>query len=291
MKKLAQYLLLSALALTFRSWAADPQTAVQLGNNLSLELVLIRHGEFEQGSPGTEPARGTDEVQRQVSLTKDFYLAKYPVTRAQFEAFTTETGFRTEAETGPSGGYGWDGAALSQAHRFSWRTPGFDQGTNHPVTLVTYDDAIAFCRWLTRKTGRLFVLPSEAQWEYACRAGTQTAWWNGDSPKAAAQIAWFKPGADNTTHPVNSRPPNPWGVCIGGNVFEWCRDWYGPYAAGPVTDPEQVDPNLSDKPRRVLRGGSWLRTADHTRSAARYRNTPGSRNADNGFRVMTFAKP
>jgi formylglycine-generating enzyme required for sulfatase activity len=201
------------------------------------------------------------------------------------------TDYRTEAESGPSGGYGWDGTALKQDRQYNWRNPGFDQQDEQPVTTVTYADAQAFCDWLSRKTKRQFSLPSESQWEYACRAGTTTAWHNGDDESRVKEIAWFKPIAENATHPVGLVHPNPWGIYIGGNVFEWCQDWYAPYPARAVTDPVQTNMNLSDKPRRVLRGGSWLQESRFTRSAARYRNDAHSRNADNGFRVMTWPEP
>ena len=268
--------------------AADPLLRVDLGQGAQMELVWVPPGRFLQGSPAGEPGRHDDEARREVTLTQGFYLGKFPVTCWQYDRFATETHFRTEAERGPSGGFGWDGQALTQGPQFNWRSPGFPQGDDSPVTVVTYADAEAFCAWLSRRSGRAFTLPTEAQWEYARRAGATNAWSNGNDPALVGAVAWCRPLAGDQTHPVDSRPPNAWGLCIGGNVFEWCRDFYGPYGPAPAIDPVRLSPppDDSDPPRRVLRGGSWNREAAFTRAAARYRNTPASRNADNGFRVL-----
>lgn len=269
-----------------------PGLVLDLGGGVTLDLVRIPAGSFTRGSPADEPGRGDDERQHGVTITEDFHIGRTAVTRAQWERFVAETGYRTEAETGTSGGWGWNGMALVQQPNFTWRTPGFAQDGTHPVCLVTAADAEAFCAWITRRSGLATSLPTEAQWEYTCRAGTTGAWHDGASTGPVATdppVAWHKQNAGAGTHPVTSTRPNAWGLHVGGNVAEWCRDWYGPYPEPDATNPVRDRAEGSDKPRRVVRGGSWNRDPKNTRSAARFRLDPRSRNADVGFRVVCSA--
>ena len=256
--------------------------SIALTNGPTIEFVRVTAGEFMMGSPTNQPGRNPDELQHRVRLTRDYFIGRKPVTRGQFEAFVRETAFRTEAERGPSGGFGWNGKELVQRKEFTWRNPGFPQTATHPVVMVTWDDARAFCSWISRKSGRVCRLPTEAEWEFACRAGATNAFHAGP----ADDIAWHLGNSGGTTHPVGGKRANGWGLHdMTGNVFEWCSDWHAPYASAAVVDPAGPAAGV-ETPRRVLRGGSWLRDAKFCRSAARYRNSPSARNADNGFRLV-----
>lgn len=263
------------------------QERIELGSGVSLPLVRVPGGTFTMGSSPGEAGRKDDETEHEVTLTQDFYIGAAPVTRGQFARFVAETGYRTEAEIGTSGGHGWDGAKLVQSPQYTWKAPGFPQTDDHPVVLVTHDDSLAFTRWLSGKSGRNVTLPTEAQWEYAARGRSSTPWFAAESSEKALELGWYRENAGDGTHEVKLRPANGFGLYdTAGNVWEWCLDWYGPYPSGAATDPMVASAPAGETPRRVLRGGSWLTGVDKARSAARYRNTPGSRNADNGFRVV-----
>ena len=232
-----------------------------------MELVEIPAGKFTMGSPEDEEYHQVDEVQVTVALTKPFGLGKYEVTQGQFKKV-----MGTEP---------WNGADFVKADK------------DFPATCVDWDDATKFCQKLTaieRNAGKLkaneeYRLPTEAEWEYACRAGTKTVFSFGNDKPKLGEYAWFYGNAfdagEKYAHKTGLKKPNPWGLHdMHGNVWEWCSDWYGGKLAGG-TDP--VGPNGGSY--RVFRGGSWRDYPDYCRSASRNNFAPSSRPHHLGFRV------
>jgi formylglycine-generating enzyme len=275
-------------------------------NSLDMKFVRIAAGEFMAGSPLTEPGRSANETQHRVTISKPFWLAATHVTVAQFTVFTKESGYRTLAEKQGWSGGSWDvaGNKWERIDGGSWRNPGFPQESNHPVVCVTWNDAIAFCEWLGKKEGLEYRLPTEAEWEFASRAGRTTAYLWGNNPgdgagwvncsdlTSAAKFTLFPAftWSDGFMHtsPVATFRPNAWGLSdMLGNTLQWCGDWFGDYPTDAVTDPK----GPPEGKERVLRGGAFIYGPRHSRCAFRGRNFPDFQNFYIGFRVLLETGP
>lgn len=258
-----------------------------LGGGVTMDFVRIRAGEFQMGSAVGRSDRIADEELHRVKISHDFFVGRDEVTLGQFGAFVKETGYRTEAES--DGGWGYNdttGKIEGRSPKYAWRFTGFPQSDNHPVVNVTWNDADAFCRWLQKKIGRPIRLPTEAEWEYAARAGSVAAYSSGDDREAIVKVgnvadATAKkrfPDWDDTvgsgdgyafSAPVGQFLANRFGLHdMHGNVWEWCQDWYGPYAALGSTDPVR-EAALPDIPGRLIRGGGWGKRTPRNPSVSR----------------------
>lgn len=248
------------------------QQGREITNAIGMKLVLIPKGKFLMGSPIEEKGRGrhNEMPQHQVTISKDYYLGAFEVTQAQYEKVMG---------TNPSG---YQGDFVKS------------DNSNHPVENVTWDDALEFCMRLSelpeeQKAGRVYRLPTEAEWEYACRANTKTAYCFGDDEAKIGDYAWFQHNTglnDIHTRPVGQKKPNAWGLYdMHGNVWEWCSDWHGDYSKEAVIDPN----GPSEGDIRVLRGGSWRTSKGDLRSANRMGRTPTHPTYDQGFRVALSA--
>jgi formylglycine-generating enzyme required for sulfatase activity/serine/threonine protein kinase len=263
----------------------------RLENSIGMKLAPIPPGKFWMGSSATESRRhkdGREEPQHEVEITRPFYLGVHEVTVGQFRAFVQATGYKTEAET--------NGGALVRDAREKkakftldpnayWENPTFEQTDNEPVVCVSWNDACAFCAWLSRKERQTYVLPTEAQWEYCCRAGSQTTFGFGDDVQQLADHAWYLRNSELKTHPVGQKAPNAWGLAdMHGNAWEWCHDWYERdyYQRSPRQDP----PGPAEGETRVMRGGAIYVTVNPCRAAFRGNFPPSQRNPDFGFRVV-----
>jgi len=237
-------------ALTVKAQEVKPGKGevVDLGKDVKLEMVLIPAGKFKMGSPESEKERSDNEKQHEVTLTKSYYMGKYEVTQEQWESVMG-------------------------------KNPSDTKGAKLPVTNVSWEDCQEFIKKLNAKTDGSYRLPTESEWEYACRAGTSTAYSYGDKlTKSDANIV----DSDARIKAVGSYKANAFGLYdLHGNVFEWCEDWYGDYPAESVTDPK--GPAMGE--RRVLRGGSFLIFEAKARSSDRNYFTPSYRISNVGFRL------
>ncbi len=271
------------------SWAGHLGVPVAWENSIGMKFRLIPPGRFLMGSPDSEPGREPHEgPQHEVLLTRPFYAGAHDVTVGQFRAFMRESGYRTEAETDGGNDRLFPDGVWRRDPQSSWQNPGFEQADDHPVVCVSWNDARAFCRWLSGKEGRRYTLPTEAQWEYACRAGSQSRFSFGDDDAELGEYAWYGANAERKTHPVGQKKPNGWGLYdMHGNVHQWTADWYesGYYHWGPRENPPGPDRGAVP----VRRGGSWYEGVQCCRSAYR-RGLPGNSRSNRvalvGFRII-----
>jgi formylglycine-generating enzyme required for sulfatase activity len=266
---------------------AEPvESPQEIVNSIDMKLRLIPDGEFFMGSLESDrDASENEKPQHRVRITQPFYLGIHPVTRGQFRRFVEANSYRSEAEKDDKGGWGRvAGQKWVQDPKFTWHSPEFDQTDDHPVVNVSWNDAKAFSDWLSRQEGQNYRLPTEAEWEYACRAGTTTRFSFGDDGNALGQHAWYFANSNNQAHPVGKKKPNAFGLYdMHGHVWEWCSDWYGAdyYKRLPAVDPQGPGPAAN----KVIRGGSWDSGHQHARSACRFWLAPGYRGSNRGFRL------
>jgi formylglycine-generating enzyme required for sulfatase activity len=247
---------LTAIAVTA---APPPERPVTLVDGTAFTFVEIPAGRFVMGSPDDEAGRAGDEgPRREVALSRAYWMGKYEVTQAQWQAVMKEN------------------PATFQDYATS---------AVHPVEGVSWVDVQAYlARLNVRGVGR-FRLPTEAEWEYAARAGSTSRfpWGADDGFRELPQHAWFYSRAEGRSHPVGGKRPNSWGLYdLFGGVWEWCEDWYGPYPPGPASDPR----GPAEGTQRCIRGGSWFNEPEALRSANRHRHPSDSRQTNLGFRLV-----
>ena len=291
------------------AWAAHLGLPLQTENSIGMKLVLIPAGEFEMGSTPEEIAwalaEGTknkedsryfgrvpsESPQHRVKISRPFYLGMYHVTQGEYEKLI---GVNPSAFTGKQMEVSLFKPPLSEEEvKYRPEKCKLMAGKNtgrHPVETVSWDEALEFCRRLSampaeQAAGRVYRLPTEAEFEYACRAGTTTRWYCGDDEAGLVDVAWFGKNAARVTHPVGEKRPNAWGLYdMRGNVNQWCADWFGQdyYKQSPAADPGGPAAGVE----RVQRGGNCGSEASRCRSAFRSCFGPGGRSRLMGFRVV-----
>ena len=273
------------------AWARHLGVSVEYTNSIGMTFRLIPPGEFTMGSSERESGRNWHEMPRhKVTLTQPFRLGGQHVTVRQFKAFVKATGYVTEAETNGQGSFVRKDGVWGADAKANWKNPGFESTDDHPVVCVSWNDVQAFCAWLSKTESKQYILPTEAQWEYSCRAGSETAFYFGDDAQRLGDFAWYNENGGSTPHPIAEKTPNAWGLSdMHGNVWQWTADFWLP---GFDAMASTVDPSgPATGTDHTMRGGDWHLTWEHLRATNR---NPGSYTLGNvtlnhgtnkGFRV------
>jgi formylglycine-generating enzyme required for sulfatase activity len=254
--------------------ATDPKSYTETipGTTVQFDMVAIPGGTFTMGSPANEKGHQDNEGPQHPVTIRPLWVAKCQITWDEFNIYRKELGVDNVDE--------YEKIIKNDPTAITGPTPPYVPETyghkreGHPALCMTWHAAMEYCRWLSKKTGKVYRLPTEAEWEYAARAGTKTAYFFGDDPKDLKQYAWYADNSEETTHPVGSKKPNPWGLHdMGGNVMEWCIDEYkkDAYTMFPLDKPTVgpvLLPGINRYPH-VARGGSWADQAEQLRCAVR----------------------
>ena len=257
-------------------------------SQVPMKMMAIPAGNFVMGASDGDSEAQPDELPcRTITFTKSFQMGVYEVTVAQFGEFVEAQGYKTQAESSGLGGWKASTASSwgSQNPNLNWSSPGYPVAADLPVTMVSYEDALAFCAWLSKRDGKNYRLPTEAEWEYACRAGSKDVY---HFPiKSRDSYCWSLWNTKGTVspRPVGTRQPNPWGLFdMGGNAREWCLDWYGEKAY--LLSQKEFPRGPAKGTLRVIRGGCFIDMNSFLRSSHRGYLAPDQVLNNQGFRVV-----
>jgi len=277
-------LLLAALLSADRAYAQDEKqtglTVLEV-RGVRFEFVRIPAGEFAMGCDGD----GLSEPAHKVRIGHEFEMGRTEVTVRQFRAFVEATGYVTDGEEGGSGAIRQGEGDWQSQIGVDWRNTTFPQSDDDPATFISWNDALAFCRWLSAESGQEIRLPSEAEWEYACRAGT-----TGDYAGELNAMGWHRYNSGRRTHPVAQKQPNAWGLYdMHGNVWEWCLDVFAMnYEGAPADGSPRKE---ADRDYGVVsRGGSFINPPGWLASAGRMASFRDCSHYNNGFRLVRVVK-
>jgi formylglycine-generating enzyme required for sulfatase activity len=248
------------------------ETLERDGVKATFEMLPIPGGSFLMGSPAAEKGRKDAEGPQHPVAIKPFWMGKCEVTWGEYDLFWEKKANEKPAASNPDKkADAITRPSKANHHDIDW---GYGRGKNQPVIAIHHHGAMEYCRWLSAKTGKLYRLPTEAEWEWACRAGTTTAYSFGDDPAKLGEHAWIESNANDMPHPVAMKKPNAWGLYdMHGNVAEWCVDQFDAkyYGTLPLDKATLLPVKLPDKRRfgHVVRGGSWIEPPEKCRSASR----------------------